>query len=270
MRKNLLPIIVISIMIGFYIPAFAKDSSDFFANAFLVRDPYFVDSCGAKTDANAVLIIREQKIFEKTDIVYIITHSQGIIEATVTRILNGCEPFVEEDLALLYAPKKIEWLPGIDALIAIKGKKLSEGKIGIVKQYTLGEKERLFLIEIKKYLPKDDHVAIDNVLKFVLPDTKNEYIFIGISHFDPATYKNAGDKVLKNKGFIFSIKQGIPVLVLEEDDLTNIFTVSKLANNRVYEILVHSSTVYQGSYELRFFDGQKFLKDKIFLYQWMD
>lgn len=262
--------VISAAMAIFYIPAYAQDSS-IGGNVYLVRHPTFVEACAPKTDANAVLIMGQQKINRK-DTVSIVSHSQGVIDATVTGILGRCEPFFEDDqgdLALLYTTKKIDWLSDIDALLAIEGVKSPEGKIGIVRKYSLGKKEPLFLNEIKKFIPKSDHCAIDNSLEIIIPNAKNKYIFIAASHFNPSEYERAGDKSLSTKGFIFLLKEDIPKLLLTEDYLTNVFTVSKFLSNNAYEILIHSGSYGGGSYELRFFDGEKFMNNKIVLYEWM-
>lgn len=286
MINKLSLLVVISAIIAIiYIPANAQDLT-IGEKVYLVRHPEFVKGCAPKTNANAVLIFDKQKINRK-DRVSIVSHTQGAIDATITNILSRCEPFFEDDqgdLALLYTAKKIDWLSDIDALLAVKDTKSSEGNIGIVRQYSLGKKEPLFLNEIKKYIPNSDQLAIDNIREIILPGTKSvidnirgiifpgtrrKHIFIAISHFNVSEYEKAGDQALHQKGFIFSFKEGTPQLLLKEDYLTNVFTVSKLLSDSSYEILIHSGGYGGGTYELRFFDGDKFMQNKIVLYEWM-
>lgn len=261
-----------------------KAEDNILDNFFLIRSPDFLnqsdslDPCKEIQSGNvAILIIRpdvDSNKIKHGEEFYIIKDSSNVIKGIFKKIITNCNNLFNRDgisFGLLQLEKKIEWSSDLEALISIRGVKPYRDIIGTIKLLSENHGDEYLKI-IKKHIPADeDTIIIEESVRLTMPGLSYKYDFMTVTHGKSGAYKEVGDNALITTGFLF-IKEGkFPRLLRKKDfDVASFISITDLDKNGIFEVTVHSGTSYEGSYEVRFFDGENISDTKKVLYRWMD
>jgi hypothetical protein len=123
---------------------------------------------------------------------------------------------------------------------------------------------------IKMQLPEKNQFSI-TASRLEMPDSDSAFIYTRVEHFDPEEYRKAGDHALQRISFLFKDSESGQVnrLDLQEDDLlSNIYTVTDLDADGQVELLVRTSTGFDGTYEIRLLKEGRLSPAQTKLYEW--
>lgn len=120
---------------------------------------------------------------------------------------------------------------------------------------------------IRSLVPIVDHFDIETMALITAPDTHKKYLFIGVERILESEIKYHDDKAFRYTGFLFSYDRKVPQLLIQEDGLEGIFTISDLDRDGEYEIGFSSGNALTVGYGVRIFDGKTFKGPGRVLYQ---
>ena len=250
-------------------------------NFFLVRPPAFLELADKIMPAKTAAIIFPLDVFstiKEGDTFSIITKSSAIVTGTVNKFINPCPSEMNTDAAAcgeLLLEKNIVWGKGYyddavsSSLLAVKGKALSNNNVGsfeplqknAVKQYEPA---------MKKYM-KGYTYSFGEAVRIVPPHSRKTYDFISLDYFKSEEYATLGDKAIEHTSFLFAVDNKKATLLLHDNALQRIIALTDVNGDGIDEVLVFvSSDIYEGTYEMRLFDGTKFIGESRELYTWID
>lgn len=241
---------------------------------YLVRPPDFLGSCSEITKEEAVLIIPplanadEIKLGDKFTV---ITSASAVVEVTFKGLVESCDALFNVDevrFGILRLAKKIDWTASHDALLSIKKTRISPTMVGSIKQLSQ-ERKKEFTALIKQYMSAEPRFEVVNVLQLRLPAFGKECFYIDVDHTDWKEYATLGDKASRTTGFYFSKKEDGWRLLMK-GDVPVVRSITDLNMNGIAEVLVHGGGSYEGLYDVRLFDCDKFGRVGKILYRWMD
>lgn len=254
-----------------------QSSSALLDQFFLVRRPDYVSDCPVGTTrADAILVFNPSSAQTPIGANYtILTKSGKFVKASILKNIDasGCGVFFENSdvsFGLLRAKQKITWANEEDALVAIKSKKNAPPRLGKIMTSVDSTLKSKCVSMVEPLIPKSERFDVAVTIKIIAPDSNKKFLFLSVNHYDEENQKKAGDKAMGQTGFLFFIGPGLPQLLLKEDNLLNIFTISDLDGDGKYELMVYSGGWGAGTYEMRIFDGKEFNKYKKVLYEWVD
>ena len=250
------------------------ESENYLDHIFLVRPPGYIAVCNEKIFDIAAVAIIDSRLVPNIKIgedFFVITESAAVIKGALKKLISCEHDFNVDNAAfgLLKFTKKIDWHRG-DAYIAIKGINPSSDILGSIRPLTK-DTERICLNMIRKHIPQNEDISIEFAARIALPASSKEYDFISVDHFDPDSYKQAGDKALNTTGFLFVKANNKRPILLQKNNITKVIGLTDLNKDGIFEVIVHASDgAYEGSYEVRFLDSKGFSETKKVLYHWMD
>lgn len=243
---------------------------------FLLRFPKFLDTCGIElADRQAVLVISQgtpDGAIKVADVFSIIAENSDIVHGTIERVITTCEEagmgIDKLSYGMLSLDKILTWPHAYTAYLAVKGASLRPGMVGSVKNLPRDLAE-IYRDKIDEVLPDDEEFFVDEVNRLSLPGIGQEFDFISGSHHNNEEFKKSMDRADKSASFLF-IKNG--ELLLRDDGIEGIIAITALNTKGIYAVLVRGGgrQAYEGTYEIRLFDGKKFSESKKVLYRWMD
>ena len=248
---------------------------------FLVRPPGFFQLSRKEISKNTAAIIfsvENAGNIKTGDNFIVITKSSEIVKGTLNKIINPCPSPMNTDDAVcgeLLLGKEIDWSKNsyddasTASLLAIKGKTLSQDVVGSIKPLSTDAIKTYGPI-LNKYT-KDYNYSYTEAVRILPPHSNVEYDFISLSYFNTIEYKTAGDKAIKYTSFLFRKDINKNILLLHDNKLQMILAVTDVNNDGIYEVLVYTSPdIYEGTYEVRLFNGTKFVGNSRELYSWID
>ena len=189
----------------------------------------------------------------------VLTHDGDLIPAVVKKTLltDSCLFYEDLDMSfgLLDAKEELGWNRDVDAMIAIVSSFKHSNSTGKVLSLSDTSLRSQCLSMIRASLPDSEQYTVTRSLSIVAPDKNLQYFFLGVNHYTKSNLRLAGDQALFPTGFLFHLNHGKPQLILTENYLSNIFTVSDLDNDGEYEFSIYSGGFGGGSYEIRIFNG---------------
>lgn len=200
----------------------------------------------------------------------ILTRFGQLVKGSIIKTLkrDDCDyGFLTEDdisFGLLRVKEKVDWKKDeADGLVALESRLIQNKRVGKVLEINDGDLKSQCLAIIQPIFRDTTKVRLKRALLIVTPDSEGKFFFISVDTIASFDFEEP-------IGFLFSVNNDRPVLVLTESFLSNIFTISDLDNDGVFEILLYVSRISSGSFEVRLFDKNKFTDKKRILYRWMD
>lgn len=252
----------------FFTVCWSQPDNELRSRSILVRSPDTDESCTKNEQSKAVSVGNENVSIQIGDRFQIITHKSGVMNA---KVIDKCKPstYFQEGLFVLRANDYIDWEGDYDALFAIKGDAIQPDQVGSASGIRLNRLFRASVFDaLKGRVPPTDTIVVESGTLLSPPNSTRLYLFVSIEHFNIENYRGAGDKAIASKGLLFEIRGSELPLLIAESGLESIFSISDVDNDGIWELLVHSGGWGGGTYELRFFDGSKFTKSKLQLYEW--
>jgi len=252
-----------------------KDSEDILNQFVLVRPPDYAGGCFDSVNASALLIFTAATPPMMIGTQYqIITNSGQPIAGSLVELVpaDSCGgPFTEMTSAVsfgaLHVTTTLDWKYSLGAMIAIPTKVRKPNNIGTVNQYDDAALLKACKAIIKPLVPDSVHFDFASTRLITTPDTHKHFIFIGVERYPGKERRLADDKDIEYTGFVFSLARRKARLLIKEDGLENIFTISDLNGNGEYELGFSSGGSLSIGYGVRIFDGKQFKGACRFLYQ---
>lgn len=238
------------------------------SKAILVRSPDTDNKCTKGDQTEAVSVGNDSVTILRGDRFQIITHRNGILNAEV---IDTCKAstYFENGLFLLRANEYVGWEGEYDALLAVKGDSIQSDQIGSVARVRLNQIYRASACEaLKGQIPPTDTIIAESGPLLIPPKSSRLYLFVPTEHYDIKDYRGNGEKAIASLGLLFEIRDEGLTLLISEKDLENIYSISDIDSDGIWEMLVLSGNWGGGTYDLRFFDGTRFTTDKLELYDW--
>lgn len=157
-----------------------------------------------------------------------------------------------------------------DAMLGVMGKNDNPERIGSVGSIDNFETKYHDLHNfIKQQYPENMQVFISADL-IKMPKRHSSVIFAGVEYFDPEEYRKAGDHALHRASYLFTASRDgqIKHLNLKDDLLSDIYTITDMDADGQVEVLVRTSTGFDGTYEIRLLEKDGLSSTKIKLYEW--
>lgn len=268
MKNSLSPFSVLVPLVLFFCTSWSQADKELKSKCILLRAPEFNKDCTKGDQSKSVSVGNANVSFEIGDRFQIITHRSGVRNAKVT---DNCTPSISFEASefLFTSMDYVGWDGEYDALLGIRGDNIQSDQVGSVAGIRLNHLYRATVFDaLKGYVPSTDTILAEYATLISPPNSFRLFLFVPIEHFDPRIILTAGDKAISYKGIIFEIRgQGI-LSIMVENTLQTVYSISDADDDGVWEILVHCGDWGGGSYELRFFDGNHFQKEKLQLYEW--
>lgn len=240
---------------------------------FLIRRPDFIENCAGTPKADGIIVFRS-KTPDSTTKIHVITRSGALISVLVTKTLDldTCQEFEYQGVSygLLRANAPLGWNSESDALIGLQAATIDSQRVGSVLPLSDTILKSKCLSLIRPAIPDSEHFDVKTQMQFTAPGGNRQFLLVSVERYVEKNRMLAGDQAVYPTGFVFSIENGNPRLLFDENYLSRVFSISDLDNDGMYEVTVYSGGWGEGSYEVRLFDGKVFLKDKRVLYHWMD
>lgn len=247
-------------------------AEDIFNRFFLIRPSDFLTPCEeelpATSQAGAVVILEEGEEKSEThpgDHFYIVTESSDIVEGVLTDIISPCgDSFNYENrpLGILRLEKNIEWESSYPASVGIRNLRPSPSMVGQVEKGADDPYPGIYTLMMDK--TSASGLSLDVHKIFQMPSSSRVFVQT------LANYDALGNDVFQYMGFLFVMEHDTPVLLESGDHFSDILAITDIDENGVAEVLLRSYGDYEGTYDIRLFDGKRLSEVKKVLYRWMD
>ena len=238
------------------------------SRAILLRSPDSDKGCTQNDKTKAVSWGNENVVTEVGGHFQIVTHRSGILSST---LIDTCTPARNSarGMLLFRARDYLDWEGSYDALLAVKGQSIQSDQAGSVSWIHLNLHHRTAVFSaLKGRVPASDTTIMGEGTIISPPNSTRLYLFVSVEHYDLRNYEGAGDKAIASLGLLFEIRDEELSLRVAENYLTAVYSVSDIDDDGLLELLIHSGGWGGGTYEVRYFDGSQFTKDKLELYEW--
>jgi hypothetical protein len=238
------------------------------SSVILLRSPDSDEDCTENDKTKAVSWGNENVVTRIGDHFQIVTHRSGVMSST---LVDTCKPerASSRGMLLFRARDYLDWEGSYDALLAVKGQRLQSDQAGSVSWIRLNPLHRTAVISaLKGRIPESDTTIMGAGTIISPPHSTRLYLFVSVEHYDLQQYMGAGDKAIASMGLLFEILEKDLPLLTSERSLTNVYSISDIDNDGIWELLTQSGDWGGGTYQLRFFNGSRFLIETLELYEW--
>ncbi len=272
---------VVAILLNIF-PAYglqeSSDSNDLKAllkQFFLVRSTNYVDLQDDETPMDAIIVLDKGYDSLKNILgqrFFVLFDSQQILKGDLSEIANRpllFGNFGDYSIGRLRFDKRINWQPDTYYnLLAVQGKPPPLSSIIQLKSHSEKSQVSSYLKQIKSQLPTNNTYQLIATQQFSLNGSNKRYVFISVEHYDVEIYKTAGDKALNSMGFLFASVSTGAKLIEVMPYVNRLLGITDINRDGVFEFFVSTNAIYDGTYEILLFDGQRFLDIKRILYEW--
>jgi len=234
-----------------------------------IRSPDTDKDCTDNNRTMAVSVGNDSVSIRAGDDFQIITHANGILSA---RVMDKCKPsfWFSKGLFLFRAEDYIDWSGEFDALLAVKGNALESNQAGSIARIHPNAVHRASILKaLKGRISPNDTVRAEHAMIVSPPNSTRLFLFVPAEHYD-RKYESVPDDAIVTEGLLFELQGSQISLVISETGFLDVYTISDLDNDGVWEMLVQvqADTWASGRYELRYLEGDHFRKERIDLYDW--
>lgn len=161
--------------------------------------------------------------------------------------------------------------PSRSHLLAIQNEKPEARLVGRVAD--VDESETLYKMikeKIKGDLPEEMQLYLPTLQRIRASGAGVNFLFVGAEYFDPEEYRKAGDHALHRTCYLYKLKAGKPAapIKMSDDLISEVYSVTDLNGDGVWELMVGTNTGFDGTYEIRLLNQERLSASRAKLYEW--